>query len=175
MLEGDEVPEQLMIWIQDYDNNILNNIALSAPAKLGFLRRLVAFEAQSILSQVERDYKDHYAEPADISLLDDYKIQKEIRDKFTTDNQVRTYFGTAGDAQCKKIRVKHIIREAIHRFKIQIFGNEIFGLKSFIQLKRTMNGMRIGPNCDVKSWAKRFDTFQHYLPKNLMGGRSKTR
>ena len=56
VLEGDEVPEQLMIWIEDYEDKIFNNNALSTPAKLGFLRRLVAFEAQSILSQVECDY-----------------------------------------------------------------------------------------------------------------------
>ena len=45
VLEGDEVSEQLMIWLEDYDNKIFNNVLLSAQAKLGFLRRLVASEA----------------------------------------------------------------------------------------------------------------------------------
>ena len=78
VLEGDEVPEQLMIWLEDYDDKIRNNVSLSAEAKLGFLKRLVASEAQSILSQVERDYKDNYSEPEHVSLLEDYKIQGEI-------------------------------------------------------------------------------------------------
>ena len=88
VLEGDEVPEQLMIWLEDYDDKIRNNVSLSAEAKLGFLKRLVASEAQSILSQVERDYKDNYSKPEHISLLEDYKIQKEICQKYTTDAQV---------------------------------------------------------------------------------------
>ena len=157
-----------MICLEDYEEKIFNNVLLSAPAKLGFLRRLVAFKAQSILSQVERDYKTNYVEPEDVSLLDDYKIQKEIREKYTTDDQIRTYFTDGGgDPACKKLRVDHIIHETIHRFKIQVFGNETFGLKSFIQLKRTMNGMRIGPNCDVNSWSKKFNTFQEFLPRCL--------
>ena len=135
MLEGDEVPEQFMIWLMDFDDKINENEALTAEAKLGFLKRLVASEAQTILSQVERDYRDNYSEPEHISLLDDYKVQKEIRDKYTTDAQVRTYFGSAGTAAVKAVRVEHIIQETIHRIKILIFGDETFGLKSYIQLR----------------------------------------
>ena len=117
---------------------------------------------------MERDYKDNYVKSEDVSLLDDYKIQGEILAKYITDDQVRIYFTEGrGDPACKKFRVEHIICEAIHRIKIQIFGNEKFGLQSFIQLKRTMNGMRIGPNCDVKSWSKRFNTFREFLPRCL--------
>ena len=52
VLEGDEVPEQLMIWLKDFEDKIFKNISLSAPAKLAFLRRLIAYEAQTILSQL---------------------------------------------------------------------------------------------------------------------------
>ena len=97
VLEGDEVPDQLMIWLKDYEDKIFNNVSLSAPAKLGFLRRLVAFKAQSILSQVELDYKTNYVEPHHVPLLTDYKVQGEIRTKYTTDAQVRIYFTEGGD------------------------------------------------------------------------------
>ena len=149
------------------------NLSLSAPAKLGFLRRLVSSEAQSILSTVESDYRT-FKDKTDIPLLCDYKIQGEILAKYPSDDQIITYFGNSaavgvvvGDAQCKKIRVEHIIREAIHRIKLLIFGDERLGHKSFIQLKRTMTSMKIGPNCDIKSWSKRMNTFQEYLPNTL--------
>ena len=67
----------------------------------------------------------------------------------------------------KKIRVEHIIKEAIHRIKIQVFGNEKFGLQSFIQLKQTMSAMKIGPGCNIKTWSKQFNTFQDFLPRCL--------
>ena len=38
VLEGDETPEQLMIWFKDFNDKIMLNLSLSAPAKLGFLR-----------------------------------------------------------------------------------------------------------------------------------------
>ena len=90
VLEGDETPEQLMIWFKDYNDKIMLNISLSAPAKLAFLRRLVSFEAQTILNTVESDYKNLYVEPEDVSLSCDYKIQGEITTKYTTDDQVKT-------------------------------------------------------------------------------------
>ena len=65
----------------------------------------------------------------------------------------------------KKLRMEHIIQVAIHRIKIQIFGNERFGLQSFPQLKRTIAAMKIRPNYNVKTWSKRFNTFQDYLPR----------
>ena len=67
----------------------------------------------------------------------------------------------------KIVRVEYIIREAIHRLKIQIFGNERFGLQSFIQLKRTMTAMKIGNECKIQTWSKRFNTFQDFLPRYL--------
>ena len=67
----------------------------------------------------------------------------------------------------KKLRVEHIIQEAIHRIKIQVFGNEKFSLQSFIQLKRTMSAMKVGPGCNIKTWSKRFNTLQYFLPRCL--------
>ena len=81
VLEGDETPEQYMIWLKDYEDKIMKNVSLSAPAKLAFLRRLVDFEAQTILSTVENDYKNIYTEPEDVSLLFDYKIQGRERER----------------------------------------------------------------------------------------------
>ena len=49
----------------------------------------------------------------------------------------------------KKLRVEQIIQEAIYRIKIQVFGNEKFGLQSFIQLKQTMLAMKIGPGYNI--------------------------
>ena len=149
-----------MIWLKNFEDKILNNEVLKAPAKLAIMRRLVDEEAQTILSKVENDYKQLYAKPEDIDLLFDYKLREEICTKYTTDAEVRVYFGDAGPAAVKIVRVEHIIREALHRLKIQIFGNEKFGLQSFIQLKRTMTSMKIGNGIKIQVWSKRFNTFQ---------------
>jgi hypothetical protein len=51
ILQGDETPEQLMLWIKNYDNKI--NVSLAPAARLTFLRRIVDKEAQTIVSNVE--------------------------------------------------------------------------------------------------------------------------
>ena len=122
-------------------------------------------EAQTILSNVENDYKNIYKGLEAINLLTDYRIREEILIKYTTDDQVRIYFGDGGAANVKKLRVEHIMREDIHQIKIQIFGNERFRLQSFLQLKQTITAMKIGANCNIKSWSKQFNTFQDYLPR----------
>ena len=50
VLEGDEVPEQLMIWCKDLEDKVLKNEVLKAPGKLAILRCLVDMKAQTILS-----------------------------------------------------------------------------------------------------------------------------
>ena len=154
-----------MIWIKDLEDKVLKNEILKAPAKLAILRRLVDFETQTILSTVEKDYKNVYVEPEAVNLLTNYKVREEILRKYTTDDQVQIYFGDGGSADVKKLRVEHIIQEAIHRIKIQIFGNKRFGLQSFIQLKGTIAAMKIAPGCNIKAWSKRFNTFQDFLPR----------
>ena len=37
VLEGDEVPEQLMIWVKDLEDKVLKNEVLKAPGKLAIL------------------------------------------------------------------------------------------------------------------------------------------
>ena len=88
VLEGDEVPEQLMIWIKDLEDKVLKNEVFKAPGKLAILRCLVDFEAQTILSTVENNYKNVYAEPGDITRLTNYRIREEILRKYTTDDEV---------------------------------------------------------------------------------------
>ena len=107
VLEGDEQLEQYMVWLKDFEDKILNNEVLKAPAKLAILRRLVDEETQTILSKVENDYKHLYAEPEDVDLLFDYKLREEVRTKYTTDAEVRVYFGDAGSAAVKIVRVEH--------------------------------------------------------------------
>ena len=109
VLEGDETPEQLMIWLKDFEDKILKNVTLIAPAKLAILRRLVDFEAQTILSTVENDYEKIYVETEVVNLLQGYKVRQEILTKYTTDATVCTYFTDGGNAACKKLRVEHII------------------------------------------------------------------
>ena len=45
VLDGDEVPEQRMIWCKDLEDKVLKNEVLKAPDKLAILPRLVDFEA----------------------------------------------------------------------------------------------------------------------------------
>ena len=58
VLDGDEAPELFMEWLADYEDKIFTNEVLKAPAKLSMMRRLVNGEAQTILSKVEKDYKE---------------------------------------------------------------------------------------------------------------------
>ena len=53
ILNEDKVPEQLMIWLKDFKDKILNSTALTVPAKIVILQRLVDMEAQTIVSKVE--------------------------------------------------------------------------------------------------------------------------
>ena len=72
VLNGDEVPEQLMIWCKAIEDKVLKNEVLNALGKLVILQRLVDMEAQTILSYVENYYKNIYAEPEDVNLIMDY-------------------------------------------------------------------------------------------------------
>ena len=65
VLMGDEVPEQLMIWLKNLEDKILKNTTLSLPSKLAILWRLVDMEAQTIVSKTEEDFLC-YAEPEDV-------------------------------------------------------------------------------------------------------------
>ena len=69
----------------------MKNKVLRVPGKLAILSLLVDFETQTILSTIENDYKNVYADPDDIDLLTDYRIREEILAKYTTDNEVRVY------------------------------------------------------------------------------------
>ena len=107
-------------------------------------------EAQTIVSKTE-EYFLCYPEPEDDEELMDYKIRENILATCTTDAQVRTYFATTGNAAMKKPRIDHIILEAIHCLKIQIFRDEHLGLQSYIQLKRTMITMKISKDVGTKN------------------------
>ena len=128
VLEGDEVPEQLMIWIKDLEDKVLKNEVLKAPGKLDILRRLVDFEAQTILSIVENDYKNVYAESEDITRLTNYHIREKFLRKYTTDDEVRVYFRALGSADVKRlewnISFKKLFIES--RFKSLVMRSSVF-------------------------------------------------
>ena len=76
VLDGDEIPEQLILWCKDLEDKVLKNEVLTEPGKLAILQRLVDFEAQEILSTVKNNYKNNYSEPEHINLLTNYQVQK---------------------------------------------------------------------------------------------------
>ena len=166
ILSGTETPEQLMMYLKNFEDKIYKNIKLTAPEKFAILKRIVDKEAQTIVSEVESDY-DKYAEPEDVEQIKSHKIQDDIATKYTTEAQVRTYFAATGAAADKKTRIEHIIQESIYHLKVKIFGNERLGLSSFIQLKRTAMQLKVSPHCRIKVWVQRFNTFQDYLPRTL--------
>ena len=60
LLQGDETPEQLMLWIKNFNDKIDNNASsLSPAARLTFLRRIVYKEAQTIVSNVETAFESY--------------------------------------------------------------------------------------------------------------------
>ena len=77
-------------------------------------------EDQTIVSKTEEDFF-RYAEPEDVEELKDYKIGENILAVCTTDALVGNYFGGNGNAAMRKLKIDHIIQEAIHCLKIQIF------------------------------------------------------
>jgi hypothetical protein len=160
VLQGDETPEQLMLWIKNYDDKI--NVSLAPAARLTFLRRIVDKEAQTIVSNVEAAFESIY-----INKIEDQRIRAEIRAECPTDNAISVYFGDNANAARKRLKITHIIQECMYHLKLKIFGNERLGRSSFIQLKRTINNMKISPQLGVAAWSKRFDTFQLYLPMTL--------
>ena len=166
VLSGNETPEQLMMYLKNFEDKIYKNAVLTAQEKFAILKRIVDKEAQTIVSEVENDYEG-YLDPEDVDEIKDYKIQVNIRSTYTTDNQIRVYFGASGTAAAKKERIEHIIQESIYHHKVKIFGNERLGLSSFIQLKRTATQLKVSSNCRIKVWIQLFNTFQEYLSRTL--------
>ena len=121
-----------MMYLKNYEDKIYKNAVLTAPEKFAILKRIVDKEAQTIVSEVESDY-GKYVEPEDVEEIKDHKIQDNIADTYTTDNQIRVYFAASGSAAAKKKRIEHIIQKSIYHLKVKIFGNESLGLLSFIQ------------------------------------------
>ena len=77
ILNSDEIPKQLMIWLKDFKDKILKNITLTQVEKLAILRRQVDMEAQNIVRKVEREFED-YSEPNEVDELQDYLIPEDI-------------------------------------------------------------------------------------------------
>ena len=65
ILKGDETPEQLMIYLKNFEDKILENTVSTAPEKLAILRQIVDMEAQTIVSGVEADFEG-YSEAEDL-------------------------------------------------------------------------------------------------------------
>ena len=55
ILSGTETPEQLMMYLKNFEDKIYKNIKLTAPEKFAILKRIVDKEAQTIVSEVESD------------------------------------------------------------------------------------------------------------------------
>ena len=166
VLQGDETPEQLVLWIKNYNDKIDSNVSLTPAARLTFLRRIVDKEAQTINSNVEAALES-YTDVEDVESIEDQRIRLELSIECPTDHAIENYFSSAATAAQKKMKITHIIQECIYHLKLKIFGNERLGRSSFIQLKRTVANMKISPQLGVAAWSKRFDTFQLYLPMCL--------
>ena len=55
--QGNKTPEQLMIYLKNYNGKINKNVSLTALEKLPFLKRIVNKEAQIIISKVGANLK----------------------------------------------------------------------------------------------------------------------
>ena len=108
ILQGNETPEQLMIYLKNYDEQIYNNVSLAPLEKLAFLKRIIDKEAQTIVSNVEANFKD-YTEVEDVDEIHHHQIREEIRAEFDTDDKIRSYFSSTGSAVYKKRQIEHII------------------------------------------------------------------
>ena len=108
ILQGNETPEQLMIYLKNYDDKIYNNVSLTPLKKLAFLKRIIDKEVQTIVSNVEANFKS-YTEVEDVDEIHHHRIREEIQAEFDTDDKIRSYFAATGSAAYKKRWIEYII------------------------------------------------------------------
>ena len=75
ILQGNETPEQLMIYLKNYNDKIYSNVPLTPLEKLAFLKRIIDKEAQTIVSNVEANFKG-YTEVEDIDEIHHHQIRE---------------------------------------------------------------------------------------------------
>ena len=90
-----------MLWLKNYDDKINKNILLTSAEKLAFLKHVIDKEGQSIVSQVERNFK-LYTEVECINMIHNHRIRQNICAKYDTDDKTRPYFAANGSVAYKK-------------------------------------------------------------------------
>ena len=101
ILNGNETPEQLMIYLKSYEARITMNPLLTPLEQLAYLKRIVDKEALTILKKVEDSFSA-YALPADVDKIHNHKARAAIRTEFDTDALLIGYFTQIGNAAAKK-------------------------------------------------------------------------
>ena len=120
-----------MLWLKYYNDKVNKNTLLSSIEKLAFLKRIVDKEVQTIVSQVERNF-ELYTEEKYVDMIHDHRIRLDTRAECDTNDKIRSYFAANRSAAYKKEQLDHIIAESIYHLMVNIFGNERFGLSTFI-------------------------------------------
>ena len=100
ILNGNETPEQLMIYLKSYEARITMNPLLTPLEKFSYLKRIVDKEALTILKKVEDSFSA-YALPADVDKIHNHKVQAAIHTEFDTDALLIGYFTQIGNAAAK--------------------------------------------------------------------------
>ena len=85
ILNGNETPEQLMIYLKSYEARITMNPLLTPLKKLAYLKQIVDKEALTILKKVEDSFIA-YAVPADVDKIHNHRVRAAIRLEFNTDD-----------------------------------------------------------------------------------------
>lgn len=102
--------------------------------KLDILKHIVDKEAQTIVSKVKSDYNE-YKEKDNIN---------KIRDK------ISMYFKNTDIYVYKDEHLYNIISKCLYHLKVKIFGEDQFGLSSYIKLKQSYY---LGKG-DTSTWCK---------------------
>lgn len=88
-LQVDEIPEQLMLWLKNYGENINKNPLLESAEKWAMLNWIINKEAQPIMSKVEGNFKI-YMDPECIDMISDHAVQIKVYNLLCdTDNKFR--------------------------------------------------------------------------------------
>ena len=88
VLQGDEMPEQLTLYLKDFGDKINNNLSLPGTEKLAILKRINDMGGQSTLSKVEA-ILDTYVDPECTDMIGDYAIWIKIQKECDTYNIIR--------------------------------------------------------------------------------------
>jgi hypothetical protein len=156
VLDGSEHPELFLLWIQEYDRRIRYNDRLKPPQRLEVLIRMVKGKTLSKGDKVISECRDESVPGKKI-----FRHKPTVRRYAAMTREERDAFCATDEFHMD------VIEECLYALKLEVFGNDIIGRKSYTGLRRHMRAFKVDLNHGIRKWATRMDDLQSYLPHLL--------